>query len=200
MLDMQQDPIIIGLTGRAHTGKDTAADHLVREYGFVRVAFADTLRSMLEALLADAGVAPDCLHDPRLKSLAIAELHGATARQLMQTLGTEWGRNLVHGELWVTLLARRMGVHAGGTPVHDRIVVTDVRFTNEAAWVHASGGKLLRLHRGVAPAVRQHDSEAHIDALPADVDLYNDGPTREGLYGLIDGTMAHWHIGRREEF
>jgi hypothetical protein len=182
---MTQDPIIIGLTGRAHTGKDTAADHLVREYGFVRVAFADTLRSMLEALLADAGVAPDCLHDPRLKSLAIAELHGATARQLMQTLGTEWGRNLVHGELWVTLLARRMGVHAGGTPVHDRIVVTDVRFPNECQLIKEAGGVIVRIERSSVTAM-DHVSERALDNYTFDYTIYNDGTVYELHRKVLD--------------
>ena len=45
------DPTILGLAGAAGSGKDTAADYLCTHYGFVRCAFADGLKTMLEALL-----------------------------------------------------------------------------------------------------------------------------------------------------
>jgi dephospho-CoA kinase len=35
--------LIIGLAGKAGTGKDTIADYLVRKYGFVKFAFSDAL-------------------------------------------------------------------------------------------------------------------------------------------------------------
>lgn len=36
--------LIIGLHGKRRVGKDTAADYLVREHGFTKIAFADKLR------------------------------------------------------------------------------------------------------------------------------------------------------------
>lgn len=196
---MNRDSIIIGLTGRAHTGKDTAADHLVRDYGFGRAAFADTLRTMLEAMLEDAGADYAHLYEPQLKAAPIPQLGGVSARELMQTLGTEWGRTHHGADWWVNLLQRRLGLHEGGTPVHDRIVITDLRFDNEAAFIHRLGGRIIKLHREQAPSVRAHASEAHIDALPCDVDLVNNGPTLLGLFTLLDGTMADWGIERDED-
>ncbi len=83
-------------------------------------------------------------------------------------------------------------------PVHDRIVVSDVRFLNEATWLCSMGGHLVRLHRDSAPPVRAHSSEQSVLLLPADVDLRNDGPTFAGLHGLMDGVMADLGVERRE--
>jgi hypothetical protein len=192
------DPILIALTGRAGSGKDAAADHLCEQYGFERAAFADTLKDMLCEMFNQAGLDYAHIYEPDLKNEVIPEL-GVSARHLMQTLGTEWGR-AVRPDLWVVLLARRLGMHdlPNSAPVHDRIVITDCRFSNEAAWIASMGGHLLRLHRDQAGAVREHVSENWIDTMPTFADLWNNGPTLEGLYGLLDGAMASLDIERRD--
>jgi hypothetical protein len=38
----------------------------------------------------------------------------------------------------------------------------------------------------------------HVDSLPADVDLWNNGPTLVGLHGLVDGAMAEFGVEARE--
>ena len=111
------DPIIVGITGRAHTGKDTAADYMAREYGFVRAAFADPIRSMLEQMLTEAGIDYAWLYEPHLKNAPIAELGGVSARQMMQTLGTEWGRVCMGDDWWIRLLERHLGLQPGSITV-----------------------------------------------------------------------------------
>lgn len=193
---MNHDITILGLTGRAGSGKDTAANHLCGQYGFVRAAFAEPLKNMLEAMLEHAGLDHIWLHEPGFKNHPIPEL-GVSARQLMQTLGTEWGRNMVNTDLWITLLDRHLGITAGA-PVHDRIVITDVRMPNEADWVKHHGGQLLRLVRDHTTPVRAHESEQYADTLPADCAIYNTGPTTTGLYSMLDGHMASLGLDRRD--
>lgn len=41
---LSQQPRIIGVAGNAGSGKDTVADHLVKNHGFVKVALADPLK------------------------------------------------------------------------------------------------------------------------------------------------------------
>jgi len=186
---LKRDPLVIGLTGRAGAGKDTAADHLCRHYGFVRCSFAAALKDMAAQLLEEAGHDYAYLHEPGLKEQPIPSLHGISARKLMQTMG-DWGRAL-HPDLWVTLMAGRLGMHPPQlAPVHDRIVITDVRFPTEAAWVRDQGGLLVRLVREHAAPVRPHISEQHADTLPAHLDLPNDGITPLGLHSLLDSLMA----------
>lgn len=195
---MSSDVTLIGLTGLAGTGKDSAAAYLCEQYGFVQASFADPIRSMAHVFLEEAGLDHAWLFERSRKELDIPGL-GVSARALMQTLGTEVGRAL-SPNLWIKHLALRLGLddNAGSAPVHDRIVVSDVRFVNEAAWLRARRGCLVRLHRNSAPAVRLHASEQQVLDLPASVDLFNHGPTLEGLHTLLDGVMADLQVSRRE--
>jgi hypothetical protein len=197
-MSMHRDPLIIGLTGRAGSGKDASADHLCATYGFVRASFAAALKDMAAHLLDTAGVDYAHLTERSLKELPIADLHGVSARLIMQTLG-DWGRNL-HPDWWITVMERHLGLTGGASaaPVHDRIVISDVRFPNEATWLAQRGGWLLRLQREQATAVAPHISEAHADTLPAAYTLPNHGPTLVGLHGLLDATMYDLGIERAE--
>lgn len=194
---MNPDPIILlGLTARAGSGKDTAADYLCQRYGFVRAAFAEAPRNMLEALLAHAGVDHAWLFEPGRKEQPMPVL-GTSYRRAMQTLGTEWGRGLLDDDVWVRVLDAHLGLSAQ-QPVHDRIVITDVRFPNEAAWLRQQGGHLLRLVREQAAPVHDHVSEQHTDTLEADSSLVNNSPTVAGLHTLLDGMMATLGCDERE--
>lgn len=180
--------IVIGITGRAGSGKDTAADHLCARYGFVRASFAAPIKVMLEALLEHAGEDHAWLHERSRKERTIGSL-GVTPRHMMQTLGTEWGRQCMGPRFWVRLLALHLGLDvASSAPVHDRIVITDVRFPNEAAWIKEQpGGTVLRLVRDGLQAVRQHASESQADTIEPDTTIVNNGPTVDGLHTLLDG-------------
>lgn len=189
---------LLGLAGPAGSGKDTAADYLCQHYGFVRYAFAEPIREMLEALFAGCGVDHAYLYEPALKERIIPEL-GISARALMQTLGTEWGRDQCHPDLWVRQAQRRLGLSPGPprAPVHDRIVITDCRFVNEAIWLRAQGGRLLRLHRDAPLPVRAHVSEAAAARLEGVIDVPNHGTTPAAMYDELDAVMQLLDIGRR---
>jgi len=192
-----RDPLVLGLTGRAGAGKDTAADFLCEHYGFVRCSFAAALKDMAAQLLEEAGLDHAHIYEAGLKEQPMPGLHGVSGRQLLQTLG-DWGRAL-HPDLWVTLAAMRLGLGPGqDAAVHDRIVLTDVRFPNEARWLAERGGLLVRVVRDHAIPVRQHVSEAHTDTLPAQLTLPNEGLTPLGLQGLLAHLMAELGVPETE--
>ena len=175
--------LLIGLTGLAGTGKDTAADRLCSAHGFERYALADPIRDMLMAMLVGAGIDYSYLFDRDLKERGVPHI-GISGRRLMQTLGTEWGRAL-DPDLWVRLAAITLGLHgASPAPVHDRIVITDVRFPNEAAWIESLGGRVVRVTRP-APAVAAHASEQHTTQLPCTLAIDNTG-TLADLHEQVD--------------
>lgn len=193
----QADPVLIGLIGRAGSGKTEAADHLERTHGFLSVAFAAALKvDVLEPMLHTLGIDHAYLYEPRLKAAPLPgyEREQLTARKLLQLFG-DAGRACAP-DWWVDQLAASVGLDAAHAfaPAHDRIVVSDVRFPNEAAWITRHGGVLVRLHREQAEPVRQHISEQHVDTLTAHVDLFNHGPTLAGLHALIDGVLADLRI------
>ncbi|WP_291732376.1 hypothetical protein [Leisingera sp. F5] len=130
-------PRVIGLCGLAGSGKTTAAEFL-EGLGYIRIAFADPLKAMLRALMASAGVPEDYAERMLagdLKEAEIVDLGGRSPRYAMQTLGTEWGRNLMHPDFWVEIAMRRARdiLDAGG-----RVVFEDVRMANEAAAVRGT--------------------------------------------------------------
>lgn len=158
-------PIIIGLTGRARVGKDTLADYLCINHGFTRLAFADPLRDALEL-----GLGIESHHLREDKESLIPWL-GVSGRRLLQTLGTEWGRNLIRQDIWILLMQRRLAALAEEA---DRFVISDVRFPNEADWLRARpNASLWHIERPNVAPVRAHSSEAGIDYQMGDAILVN---------------------------
>lgn len=174
---------IIGLAGLARSGKTTIADHLAL-YGYHAIAFADPLR----AILRDVLNVPDQYMNVD-KETDIPP-YGASYRKLMQTFGTA-GR-LITPALWIQLLESELKEHADdSTP----IVVTDVRYLNEAFWVrrHGTLWHVRRPDQDPA-ATRSHSSEAGIDPWYEEPILINDGDINH-LLDQVDQIM-HPMTGR----
>lgn len=156
------DPLILGLCGLAGTGKDTAADYLCAAHGFERYAFAEPMRDMLEALFMPAGLDHAYIHERALKELPVPRL-GLSYRHLAQTLGTEWARKHLGESIWLRIAELRLGLP--DAPVHDRIVITDVRLPIEAEWVNSYRGAVVTLERPTAAPVRPHVTEQQADQI-----------------------------------
>ncbi len=153
---------IIAFTGLAGAGKSTAAMRLVKAHKFERVRFAGPLKAMMAALgLTDAEIEGD------RKELPSDLLGGRTPRHAMQTIGNEWGRELIGPDLWVNAWRAAVEKLPAGVPV----VVDDCRYPNEAAAVQAMGGIIVRIERPGAGTTSTHISEQHV--LPAAVTLHN---------------------------
>lgn len=171
--------MIIGFCGYAGAGKDTAAEAIrnwARSGAVQRFSFAAPMRDMLSAL----GVPEAYMNDRALKEQPVPGL-GRSYRQLAQTLGTEWGR-VCHGEdFWVKTLAAKIERSRA-----DLVLITDVRFPNEAAWLKEVGGVLIRVNRpGVVP-VHPHESERHVTEFQPYAELYNTGPQSQLEYDAVE--------------
>ena len=67
----------------------------------------------------------------------------------MQTLGTEWGRNMIGPDVWVRLTMHRVDdLLASGV----NVIIDDVRFDNEAEAIRERDGQIVTLSRGPTPA------------------------------------------------
>ncbi len=153
---------IIAFTGLAGAGKSTAAMRLVDRHRFERVRFAGPLKAMMAAL----GLTPAEIDGDR-KEMPSDLLGGKTPRHAMQTIGNEWGRELIGPDLWVN--AWRAAVEK--LPASVAVVVDDCRYPNEAATIQAMGGSIVRIERPGAGTASTHVSEQHV--LPAAVTLHN---------------------------
>jgi hypothetical protein len=163
---------LVGIAGRKGHGKDTAAAVLlVNDYENVK--FAGALKEMVRAFLRYVGVEEDTIErmvEGDLKEVPNEHFGGKTPRFVMQTLGTEWGRDTIFDRLWINAFASR-------AKQFDAVVCTDMRFPNEVEEVKALGGVTIRIERPSAQrtGADDHPSEAMIDTLPVDYVLTNDG-------------------------
>lgn len=175
--------IIIGLTGAAFAGKDTVGHYLADMHEFERKAFADPIR---EALKGAFGL--NSSHFALERKELVVEWIGQSPRQLMQTLGTEWGRAKVAGDIWCRAMEQRIAI---ARRLHvEAIAITDVRFPEEAALIRRLGGQVWRIVRPGAETTTHcgHASETAARGIEAEVTLINDG-TLEQLYEKVDAAI-----------
>lgn len=168
--------MIIGLSGYAQSGKDTVANILVDQYGFTRVAFADKIREFLY----ESG--PDylkCLVDE--VGWENAKQH-KKVREMLQNTGVG-ARKVFGDDFWVY---QAMGSIASA---HSNIVVTDVRFLNEANIIKENGGQIWRIKRFGVDAVNAHISETEMDDYKVNQIFVNNG-TLDDLSALVRARMA----------
>lgn len=214
---------IIGVSGQLGSGKDTVAEHLIHEHGFVRMALADPIKRLGYHLFLfteqqlwgasqyrnaeDARFFQDSPAwkeaEGRLSILGIdfcrsvlgtddvddaykALIHwffwlktehpNLSPRIMLQTLGTEWGRESINPDIWINALISQartllhedgstqdwtydplLGLVVTHTVTHSRrgrkskpvrgVVVSDVRFENELGAIRSEGGSIIRVIR-----------------------------------------------------
>lgn len=174
--------VVIGLSGRIGSGKDSAANAL-ELLGYHRLALADAMKSALD----DAG-------GPSRAAHKLLDELGMSNRQGWQQLGTE-ARKLVAADgegagLWcdvllakVAFLARVLGDRLPEGRRIARFVVPDVRYPHEPVRLRTGVGRLggvyetWRITRPSLPdpAPGEHPSELFADAIPAQAAAVNDG-------------------------
>jgi hypothetical protein len=235
--------MIIGMTGKAGSGKDTVADILVHHHGFAKVAFADPIKRICKDVFRFSSKqlwgpssfrnAPDFRYPRGAKeyqeayerekernaelAFQYARQGWLTPRHALQQLGTEWGRACYAG-VWAEyalrvargLLNERAnysaqkglwpcpcihddrdyyhGSSASGThPTPKGVVLSDVRFHNEVALIHASHGIIWKTVYEAGSRLEgdaaTHESEQHIGALK--VDAVVPSGELEGLPGVV---------------
>lgn len=174
--------MLIGLTGHARSGKDSIGAHLVGAHDFRQISFAAPLRAMLMAGF-DFSYAS---FEGDAKEREIPWI-GRSPRYLMQTLGTEWGRELVASDIWLRCAERRIVLGGGTGKVN--WVITDVRFDNEAAFVRKLGGQVWRVVRPDAIPVSPHASENGVSLTLVDYTIEN-GSTLDELRAAVDRRLA----------
>ena len=201
---------IVGFSGFARSGKDTAAQALLR-HGFTRVSFADIVREF--ALAVDPLVMyqkpvkfTETTNPGRVRSAfrtrektqthEFAAPHIGRLSEVVEEFGWEGAKEFEN----VRRLLQRIGTEGGrevlglntwvdaalgraeGLP--GGICVTDVRFPNEFDAIKDRGGFVLRIERpGVGPT-NDHPSETSLIGAPFDAVIVNDS-TVSKLHGQV---------------
>lgn len=175
--------------GRAGAGKDAAADVITENVDAARFAFATRLKQEAAAAFrVDARIferrdvkelpirqlALARCTEPAFAAYAGREL-GALGPLKPRTIMQVWGdwRRSQDRDYFVrpATLARLQAMNAN----RRAMIVTDVRFANEADWITSRGGVLWRIERSGLPPVNAHQSEYALRDLRADAVIRNDG-------------------------
>lgn len=175
---------LIGLAGYKGSGKSTAAKYLREEKGFRVVPMASVLKDML----ATFGLSERQIHGDLKEEPDPGILCGKSPRWAMQTLGTEWGRELIGDDVWIRAWWAKVEREAAycdsvsPRPGMLKACCDDVRFANEAEFIRSKGGIIAMIER---PG---HEGGEHAsEQLPFQPDhlIRNDGPVRD-LHNYLD--------------
>ena len=168
--------MIIGLTGYARSGKDSVAQILVDNYGFTKYAFADKVRDIayeLNPIVEHSHKQLYVVKPVPLQSIvdALSWEHAKSTvpevRRLLQDLGMAVRKHLGE-ETWIRATLDQIDKDKN-------VVISDVRFSNEAEAISALGGQVWRIKRMGVDAVNSHISETQMDGYKVDQILLNHG-------------------------
>jgi hypothetical protein len=184
--------MIIGILGHSCSGKDTAADYLVRSFSFTKISLADPLKRICKEVydFSDQQLwgPSECRNAPD-KRYPLPNGKGyLTPRMALQTLGTEWGRSLyehtwtdlaiqaakeVYSGRYTYVQTRGLVEVQGLSMRQDMSVIPDCRFASEIERIKAAGGVILRLYRqgkcgNIDGGIPQHPSEEEQKEIPDD--------------------------------
>lgn len=194
-----KDVKIIGICGAARSGKNLFARNVtqalvdtdneeLQDHIIAVESFAAPIKSMIAMLLDFFGYGsimnPDTLN-PYLegeKKEDVLDKIGVSTRTLMQTLGTDWGRLTIDDDLWLNSMEERLKAY-GEAKKHGHegafVFITDVRFDNECEMIKRNGGVIVKIVRGDAPEVEEHDSEKGVSACMVDAYIDNNEDKKE---------------------
>lgn len=178
--------MILGITGKAYSGKTTIADYLVKNYGFIKLSFATALKEMI----VKAGMCS-------MEDLTINKNN--MSRWIMQKIGTDIFRKQVDKDYWVKKLYENIEY----IPKDKNYVIDDVRFKSEANSITERDGKIIKIRCPDSPFnlgenLGDHESEISLELLKCHYVMTVDYGKLDTLYEFMDDYMKLQNISKHE--
>lgn len=167
---MATEQMTIGLYSPVpRSGKTTVAQILVNDFDFKRHSFAEPIKRMLVELMSFSGFSNEEIWNymDMEKELPIPLLGNKSFRYLAQTLGTDWGRQLVDRDVWINIVTNN-------PQRANFIVIDDVRFPNEFDAIKRDGGEIWKIERAEQALTTKHPSEGLLEEYEFDEIIRND--------------------------
>jgi hypothetical protein len=152
---------VIAFAGPAGVGKSTAAVYLSQEDRLGKViilSFAEPMRRMVSTILP---LGMESFEQGK-KTNPTLGLCGKTPRQMLETIGTEWGKNLVGENIWLDIVANQ--IMRGDA---DTYIIDDLRTDAEAIYLRDKLGAII-IHLSRQGVDYKRD---HITSCPISEDL-----------------------------
>lgn len=200
---------IIGFSGLAGSGKDTAADVLIKNScKFRKISFGDAVKDVATAAF---GWGRSLLQGDTVESRTFREKPDEfwsnalgkdfTPRLALQLIGTECFRNTIHNAFWVYALKHRLA----NSNYDGTYLITDVRFPNEVKMIHDLGGIVYRIKRGELPkwyidAQKYNVAKERGEDVELPESLKNIHASERSLAGLCLEDFTIYNNGTLEEY
>ena len=182
MLQQKQFPKIIAICGAKRSGKDVLADHLVTNYGYQKLAFAEPLKKIAKVIF---NFTDDQLGDGDVKD-DVDERWGISPRKALQFFGTEVMQYKVQ-ELLPGIDRKLLARSLIAKIEHDSdkyYVISDMRFYHEYEELAKLNAVVIKVDRfpmkytadmQAVHQVRQvHPSEIEYNTIPTNIYIKND--------------------------
>lgn len=198
--------MVIGIAGKIGSGKDLAGIYLQHILGLVHThtveeweneipAFRDEISEWEIRKFADPVKDTICIllnctreqiEDRDFKNKELPKEwwigdYRPTLRNLLQKLGTDAGRNIIHPDIWITSVFNHY-------TDDDNWIITDVRFRNEVEKIEEVGGIVIKVETDT-PSTETHISERDLDWWQFDYIIKNDSDKEElykKLFNLVN--------------
>jgi hypothetical protein len=192
--------MLIAIAGRRGSGKSATAQHLVASHGFLETSFAAPLK---EAVQKWFGLSNEQVYGDYVTKEAIDRRWQVSPRQLLQVIGTDLIRHQLpqllpdleqslQGEsLWVRILEEqiRENLQAG-----KRVVVSDLRFSDEEAMIRRLGGSVWWIQRGDSndkePQMHASEKGPWCQGIPSYVWRIQNNKSIHDLHSNIDSVIS----------
>ena len=134
---------IIGITGKAGSGKDTMASYLEQQ-GYIKLSFGSAVKDIVSIITGWSREFVEGTNEERhLRETLVHPDYNKTCRELMQFVGTDLFRNQFDDNIWVNIIKNKIESDI----INDKFVITDVRFDNEAQMIKSIGGNIIQINR-----------------------------------------------------
>jgi hypothetical protein len=181
---------IIGFHGKVGCGKDTAVEIIKQEYGENNVEHLSFAKPLKDVVKLGFNLTDEQVYDPIKKELPIHGNTHITPRMLLQQWGTDILRPILGNDIFTRSVLNKI-------KESDKriVVISDVRFDNEAELVRLQGGSIVHIFRQGYEGTSQntHASEMPIHSDLVNFVLFNDeglDKYRDSVRKLVDEILS----------
>lgn len=178
---------LIGIHGLPRAGKDTIANFLVSEHGYLRHGPSVHVKDAAAAMF---GVPREYFDDDNIKD-RMDPFWKKSYREMAQYVGKECSRDIFGEDFWLRHVERQLIEMRSLNYQHTGMVLADIRYENEVEWVKKNNGIVLFVIRSVnrpKASNEGHAAERGLNPSLADQIVYNN----DTIYELYE--QVRWKL------